>query len=86
MGFHTLPAHRDFQWSFCANIWGRTLFFFEFWWDNILIKTIEVFNFEIGLTCNMTCNWTAKHVGIYFTGNRDPTAGLVKRYNWDPTE
>lgn len=82
LGYHTLHTQRDFHWSFCMNIMRNTRFICDLWWGSTIAKSFDAFNLDIGLTCNTTCNWVAKQDGIYFTGNRDPTADLIKRYNW----
>ena len=86
LGYHYLLTQRDFHWSFCMNIWGTTRFICELWWDITIAKSFVAFNFDIGLECNTTCNWIAKHDGLYFTGNQDPAQGLVKRYYWSEFE
>ena len=83
LGYHFLPAQREFNWSFCVNIVQSTLFFCELSWHSIISKSFHVYDRDIGFTCDVTCNWIAKHDGIYFSGNRDPTIGLAKRYYWD---
>ena len=82
LGYHTLPTQRDFHWSFCVNFFLPTSFSCDLWWGFKITRSFEAFNVGISSTCDTTCNWVAKQDGIYFTGNRDPTAGLVKRYNW----
>lgn len=87
IGYHTLPTHGDLHWGFCDNYWETTLFFCHLWWGNTVQKAFDVFNFDIKQDCNTTCNWVARHEGIYFTGAYfDHTKNLTLKHYWDATE
>ncbi|KAL1539747.1 hypothetical protein AAHA92_24194 [Salvia divinorum] len=86
IGFHTLYTHNDLHWSFCTNFGDTTLFFCHLWWGNTVEKAFDVFSSSIDKFCDGTCNWVARHDGIYFSGNRDPMVGLIRKHYWEATQ
>ncbi|GFP92870.1 hypothetical protein PHJA_001431300 [Phtheirospermum japonicum] len=80
LGNHQLYHHQDFHWSFCEQIFHRTLFFCRFRWGSKNIA-FEVFNTTSLSVCKHSCYWEAHADGVYFSGDY-PRIGLAKMYPW----
>ncbi|OIT04437.1 hypothetical protein A4A49_65202, partial [Nicotiana attenuata] len=71
LGYHSLTANQEFDWSFCQGFAWTTLFFCHFWWGT-KNKSFNVFNdpvhcVEDGKLPKLTeqCAWVVKSDGFY---------------------
>lgn len=88
LGFHNLTDGADFTWRFCANLFGKTLFFCHFWWQS-KEQMFDVFNKEMAKKCSCgyqmgnLCYWNIRADGFYFSKDYKPfPEGYVKEYEW----
>ncbi|KAI3470536.1 hypothetical protein Pfo_027199, partial [Paulownia fortunei] len=76
LGYHKLPIFGDFNWTFCDNIFGTTLYFCHLWWNSRLgpkQKAFNVFTEKWSPKCTSgVCYWAANQDGIHFTGSNPP--------------
>ncbi|KAI3469944.1 hypothetical protein Pfo_026607 [Paulownia fortunei] len=81
IGNHTLYYEGDFTWSFCEQVFLRTLFFCHLSWGSKSIS-FDVFNSKLRKDCSTSmCYWEAQTDGIYFC-NHYPPQDLKKVYSW----
>ncbi|GFP94526.1 hypothetical protein PHJA_002994400 [Phtheirospermum japonicum] len=79
LGYQTLNVNKTFEWIFCENIFGRTLYTCDFRWGNKR-QGFQVFNSKTSRDCaGGLCFWLAKSDGFYF---KNFFSGLVKKYDW----
>lgn len=82
LGNRTIAVNNELSWDFCANAFGRTLWFCHLYWGS-KDKSFDVYNSELGdnFCANNECYWTARPDGIYiykeklyeWDGNKEPT-------------
>ncbi|KAI3469942.1 hypothetical protein Pfo_026605 [Paulownia fortunei] len=81
LGNHTLSYQKDFNWSFCEQLFHRTLFFCHIWWGSKSVA-FDVFTSKNRRACTShVCYWEAQHDGIYFSGYYPPK-DLILAYSW----
>lgn len=85
LGYHSLLVGEEYHWKFRINLFGDTLFFCHFYWQN-KDKSFDVFNGNIYFpSCDAVkdgyhqCYWLAKDDGFYFC---DYMADL-KSHDWE---
>lgn len=93
LGYHTLYYDQSFHWHFRGNLFGRTLFFCRFWWNNKQ-KAFHVFDKDLHKSCFNTtsgddhdplnlCSWVVKADGFYFTNTFTwREQDLQFKYSW----
>ncbi|XP_027188110.1 S-protein homolog 5-like [Cicer arietinum] len=82
LGIQNLPTGGQKYWTFRPNIFGTTLFYCYFNWDN-MVMSVEVFNDKHdGGECTGHCLRSVRKDGIYFLNAKD---GLWERKkSWTP--
>ncbi|KAK6137855.1 hypothetical protein DH2020_028410 [Rehmannia glutinosa] len=85
LGYHTLKVKQDFSWSFCENIYGRTLFFCHLWWgskqQSFDVFKSKLFKSKFTKVPKPQYYWIAKSDGIYFSNSNTPST-FTKKYDW----
>ena len=80
LGTHTLNTSQEFNWKFTPNIFGRTLFFCHFYWDD-KDKSFDVFNYKLSPLCSgglhSDCYWVVKPDGFYLSDNKSSLGSKV---------
>ncbi|KAL3627740.1 hypothetical protein CASFOL_029103 [Castilleja foliolosa] len=65
LGYHTLSINQEFEWSFCENVVGSTLFFCHLYWGSKQ-RVFDVFRSNMFVRSRHTqYYWVAKSDGIY---------------------
>lgn len=86
LGAHSITLQQDFNWNFCENLLGTTLFFCHLLWNSNTgpkHKVFYVFSPTLSSKCiSGYCYWSANIDGIYFTGESPPNH-WHKLYDWD---
>ncbi|KAI3714049.1 hypothetical protein L1987_72639 [Smallanthus sonchifolius] len=73
LGNHTIPFNGNYQWSFCDNYFGRTLFYGYFWWGS-KYQSLALFDDEIRGPCYRSkggtqhCYWLVRPDGFFVSG------------------
>ncbi|KAL3620421.1 hypothetical protein CASFOL_035333 [Castilleja foliolosa] len=81
LGYHTVAVNQDFHWSFCENIFGRTLFFCHLYWGSKQ-SVFDVFHSKDVKAPMFDFWWAARSDGIYFCYYND-TAHFDKTFDWN---
>ncbi|KAL7109703.1 hypothetical protein ACP275_06G191900 [Erythranthe tilingii] len=83
LGYHNIDRDYDFNWRFCENWTGNTLFFCHLWWNNSDIA-FDVFKSQDhdNPCLRGKCYWEARTDGIYFSGGQTPS-DFQKKYDWN---
>lgn len=86
LGNHTIAVGQNYNWSFCENAAGNTLFFCHLYWGSKQ-AVFDVFSDpELANKCSKNvCYWEAQSGGIFFNGYYPPK-GLEKMYDWNGTK
>ncbi|KAI3790676.1 hypothetical protein L2E82_03899 [Cichorium intybus] len=84
LGNHTIPFVGNYNWSFCENVRGNTLFYGYFWWGS-RFQSLDLFDKSIEKKCSLNvttehCYWFVKPDGFYV--NALPSGGgeLIKTW------
>lgn len=86
LGYHVLHSpNLEYEWSFCENFSGSTLFLCHFWWQKVE-QRFDVFNVSMAQWCNEDhwegnrCRWEIKEDGFYFFEPHNYV--WLKQYSW----
>lgn len=88
-GNHTIPFNGEFEWSFCKNFEGKTLYYGYFWWGSRL-QELALFDTRILDICalpdykNFDCYWSVRQDGFYVSGHNNTLADKSWEFikNW----
>ncbi|KAM7519421.1 hypothetical protein LguiB_018383 [Lonicera macranthoides] len=76
LGYHTLLVGQEFFWHFHDNLWGTTLFFCHFWWQGIMDRSFDVYDYKHkNPPCAnnkeefQACYWLVKADGFYYSNH-----------------
>ncbi|PWA71191.1 plant self-incompatibility protein S1 family [Artemisia annua] len=85
-GYHVLNSSKvDYDWSFCQNFWGSTLYFCHFWRPNYE-QVFDVFNNTIVKHCiqgtfdDNICSYEVRDDGFYLF--KQDNYVWVKWFDW----
>ncbi|GFP80019.1 hypothetical protein PHJA_000145300 [Phtheirospermum japonicum] len=70
LGYHTLLVNQDFHWSFCQNIFGKTLFFCHLYWGSKQ-RAFVSFSSKHRSAPSFQLYWSARKHGIYLNNFND---------------
>lgn len=77
LGDHYPVVNEDFNWSFCHDVFGQTLYFCHFWWDS-KDKVFDVFDNRYYCVDNPDrpnltniCKWEVRFDGFYLQQYND---------------
>ncbi|GFP80003.1 hypothetical protein PHJA_000143800 [Phtheirospermum japonicum] len=81
LGYHTLWPHQDFHWTFCQNIFGKTLFFCHLYWGSKQ-RACDVFRTKWVNPPRFEFWWSVTSDGIY-SNNYNDNRTYYKTYEWN---
>ncbi|KAL3634189.1 hypothetical protein CASFOL_021243 [Castilleja foliolosa] len=81
LGYHALNVGQSYEWSFCANFFGKTLYFCNFQWGT-KHQSFDVFSKSTPKDCpHGVCKWVAMLDGFY-SSNPNYYGYLEKVHDW----
>lgn len=74
LGVHVIGLFDFFEFSFRPNVFGRTLYFCDMWWDQAAPHRIDIYVEQRDINLCKVCFWSVK--ADYGPCMRDPKTGV----------